>query len=424
MGAVMQQSAAAFAGRRALRPRHRDTKRMQTVTDLAAAPSDSADPRPTLRAVGLAALPDTAAATRHRLSALGPALAAEGIKLDTFPFLSNQDFSRWYGRASSRERIGMLARASARAAWRLTTGPRADVVFVQREACFIGPELLERYALRRSGAPLVFDFDDAIWLPQAWNSTSPLLSRALRSTAKVDRLFGRASLIVAGSRYLADEATRRAAAPVVYAPSVVSARDWSPHEERSSGRFSASDGVPTIGWIGTPSTVKQLELVAPALVALASEGLPFRLLVIGGGDRVRLNGIQAEYRAWNGRTEVDDFRSIDIGLAPVFDDEWSRGKCAFKQIQYMTVAVPHVSSPVGAANEVVKPEETGLMAGDTRQWYAQLRRLLTDADLRRRLSAASRRHIEKELCLEVIGPRVAREVARVARSKGSRHGHV
>jgi glycosyltransferase involved in cell wall biosynthesis len=104
--------------------------------------------------------------------------------------------------------------------------------------------------------------------------------------------------------------------------------------------------------------------------------------------------------------EVSCFDGIAVGLMPLDDDPWARGKCAFKAIQYMALGIPAVASPVGANREVIRDGETGFLPADEREWVETLDRLLADPALARRIGAAGRREIEARYSLDVISTRL------------------
>jgi glycosyltransferase involved in cell wall biosynthesis len=159
--------------------------------------------------------------------------------------------------------------------------------------------------------------------------------------------------------------------------------------------------------VGTHTTAHQLELVEPALRQLRAEGYDFEVHVVGAGDDFELDTVELHSRPWRLADEIQEFREIDIGLAPMRSEPVYQGKCAFKQIQYMAVGVPFVSSWVGGARDFVVDGDIGLVAHTEEDWYRHLKALLESRELRSHLSRNGRRLAETRYCTEAQGPRVA-----------------
>jgi glycosyltransferase involved in cell wall biosynthesis len=223
----------------------------------------------------------------------------------------------------------------------------------------------------------------------------------------------RAAGIIAGSKCLAARA-REVNANVMVAPTVVSAKAWAPWSGRLRGELH-DDGPTRIGWVGTHTTAHQLELVEPALRQLRAEGHDFEVHVVGAGEDFRLDTVDVLSRPWRLDDEIAEFQRIDIGLAPMHDEPVYQGKCGFKQVQYMAVGVPFVSSWVGGARDFVVDRENGLVAHRTEDWYRHLKALLDSPELRAKLSSNGRRLVEGEYCAEVQGPRVAQFISEALR---------
>jgi glycosyltransferase involved in cell wall biosynthesis len=218
----------------------------------------------------------------------------------------------------------------------------------------------------------------------------------------------RAALVIAGSNYLADRA-REVNSEVEVVPTVVSSRTWTPSPGRLDGAFSVS-ATPRIGWVGSHSTAHQLELVEPALRALRAEGYDFELHIIGAGEDFTLGAVEAQSRSWRLDEEIREFQQIDIGLAPMHGEPVYQGKCGFKQIQYMSVGVPFVSSWVGGAKDFVVDGDIGLVAHTAGDWYRHLKALLESRELRSRLSRSGRQLVESQYCIEHQGPRLVQRI--------------
>jgi glycosyltransferase involved in cell wall biosynthesis len=215
----------------------------------------------------------------------------------------------------------------------------------------------------------------------------------------------RAACVIAGSEYLAARA-REVNSKVEVVPTVVSSKTWTPLPRRLQGELRAG-GPPRLGWVGTHTTAHQLELVEPALRQLRAEGHDFEVHVVGAASDFELRTVEVQTRPWRLEQEVQEFQRIDIGLAPMHAEPLYQGKCGFKQLQYMAVGAPFVSSWVGGARDFVVDGENGLVAHTADDWYRHLKSLLESQELRSRLSQNGRRLVETEYCIEVQGPRVA-----------------
>lgn len=355
------------------------------------------------RLLALAVYPVRSAATRFRVGALRESLAERNIELTLATSLDERGLEVLYrpGKVLTK---AMFAARSTLAQWTqsLAGGPW-DAVLVQREAGLIGPPALEWLLRSAGGLPLIFDFDDAIWLPSGSASANPTAARFLKMPSKTWWLMRKASHLIAGSEHLAAIA-RSHNANVTVVPTVVSRDQWKPIPGRLEGEFASPD-EPVIGFIGTHSTAQHLHLVVPALQRLRDEGRRFRLRVVGAGPDLKLQ-FDCDYVPWTLDRETELFQGLDIGIAPLPDDQWTRGKCAFKQIQYLAVGVPCVTSPVGAAADLVA-EGLALPATTTEDWFRALRRLLDTPSLRARLAQSGRKKIEAHLCSEIQSARAA-----------------
>jgi len=337
-----------------------------------------------------------------------PYLRAGGWDVRFEPFMDEAFLSGFYANGSGLKKATYLAaRSFERLALALGVAGM-DAVFIQREAALIGPPYVEFILRSLKRLPIIFDFDDAIWELHLKSSTHPIAARALKDPNKCWFTMRRAAGVIAGSNYLAERA-REVNPNVTVVPTVVSSKAWTPWLGRLRGEF-YGDGPTRIGWVGTHTTAHQLELVEPALRQLRAEGYAFEVHVVGAGEDFELGTVELRSRRWRLVDELQEFRRIDIGLAPMHGGPVYQGKCAFKQIQYMSVGVPFVSSWVGGARDFVVDGENGLVAHTKEDWYRHLKALLESYELRRKLSQNGRRLIEREYCVEVQGPRVAQFV--------------
>lgn len=332
---------------------------------------------------------------RYRYEQWAPYLKEQGIELTFRPFsTSGLDAILYKPGLYATKGLAMLSRLVRRAfdAWEARD---FDVVLVQREACLIGPAWAERVARIRRPA-FVYDFDDAIYMPYV-SPTHRHLSY-LKFPWKTASLCRMAHMVVAGSPFLAEWA-RQHNPRVHLVPSTVSLRSYVPRPG------APPPGRPVVGWTGSHSSVQYLLRLAEPLRRLGRR-VPFRLLVIGGGE-VNLPGVEVESRPWRSETEVQDLWDMDIGIMPLPDEPWAHGKCGMKAIQYMGVGLPAVVSPIGVNRNIVTPGIDGDHATTDEEWLQALERLLRDDEVRRRMGAAAYRTVTSRFSAEAHAPRVA-----------------
>jgi glycosyltransferase involved in cell wall biosynthesis len=350
--------------------------------------------------------PESAAATRFRATAFFPYLRARGIEPDFHPFLTEKLFGSLLAHDNLSQKALALAELAALRIGLLLKAKRYDAVFIQREALMVGPPVIEIALAKVNQLPIIYDMDDALWLagtppPSSLRAQFPLLGNLIRWPKKANTMVKIAQETIVGSRYLASYCQQFTSAITVL-PTVVSKELWQPKPCRLQGDF--YNDPPIIGWIGTHGTAVYLDMVLPVLSRLAKEGHQFRFRVRGASRDLKAEGVTIENLPWRKEHEVDDFAEIDIGIAPMFDDEWAKGKCGFKNLQYMSVGVPMVATNVGGAEEFLKHNHNAWLAYSEQDWYEGLRRLLTDQELRRQFSQNGRSLMEQQFCTEVVGP--------------------
>lgn len=276
-----------------------------------------------------------------------------------------------------------------------------DAVYMEKEALPWLPAVLELGGLPAK-VPLVVDYDDAIF--HSYDQHPHGFVRRLLGE-KLDKVMRRADLVTAGSRYLVERAQAAGSRRVELVPTVVDL-------DRYSLTPRVQGDALTIGWIGSPSTAHYLRLVSEPLEKLC-RNRPIRCVAIGARPD-QLVGTPFSALPWSEDTEVASLQSLDIGIMPLPDEAWERGKCGYKLIQYMASGVPVVASPVGENRNIVQAGQNGYLANTPAEWGARLEQLIDDAQMRRQFGQAGRRRVETEYCLQVQGPRLSSLILQLA----------
>lgn len=351
---------------------------------------------------------DTNPSQRYRIEQWEPLLRERGAEITYRPFESEALHDVLYKQGHVGEKLRHAARALVRRAGDVRGARGFDAVYVLREAALLGPAFFERW-LAFAGVPYVFDFDDAVFVPYVSPSNGYL--SYLKFPGKTRTICRMAAHVMAGNEYLADYA-RQVNDRVTVIPTTVDSEKYTVEPR-------APNEVPVIGWSGSHSTAAHLLTLKGALRRLA-ERERFRLRVVGVPD-FEMEGVDVEAVRWRSATEVEDLRPFDVGVMPLPDDKWSRGKCGMKALQYMGLAIPAVCSPVGVNSEIIRDGENGLLASTDDDWVEKLLRLLRSSEERARLGRAGRATVEARYSAAVQAPRVYDVLESVvSRSKGGR----
>lgn len=340
------------------------------------------------------------ASSRLRTMQYLPMLADAGIDVDVAPLFDDDYLKRLYAGQGTRAAV---ARAFAGRVKRLRTMRDYDLVWLEKEALPWLPWPIER-ALLDSGVPIVSDYDDAIFHRYDLHR-SGLVRRLLGR--KIDRVMAASRLVVAGNDYLAERAHGAGARQVEIVPTVVDADVYGVRQEISVA------GVPKIGWIGTPSTwAGYMAPLLPMLVDVAAAA-DTTVRAVGAGQAAAHPRI--EVLDWSEDREVELIQSMAIGIMPLDDSPWARGKCGYKLIQYMACGLPVVAAAVGANREIVEHGVNGFLVETADEWREALQTLLQDPALRRRMGEEGRRRVEKEFSVQAHAPRMVNMLSRIAR---------
>tara|TARA_R110002096_G_scaffold281675_2_gene475761 strand:+ start:3421 stop:4500 length:1080 start_codon:yes stop_codon:yes gene_type:complete len=343
------------------------------------------------------------ASSRLRTMQYLPVLKHEGFNVQVAPFFDDAYLHDLYmGQKKRGTTLGyMLQRIK-----QMRKNSVPDIVWLEKETLPWIPWLIESAVLPR-GVPIVSDYDDAVF--HRYDNHQLGAVRAILGN-KIGRVMAASDLVIAGNPYLADYALQAGSPQVEIVPTVV---DLDAYEVRESV---ADDDTLRVGWIGTPQTWQALAHPVHKVLdpELAEQSALF--LAVGAGMQPEIAGT-LEILPWTEDSEVSLIQSMDIGVMPLPQTPWARGKCGYKLIQYMACGLPVVASPVGVNRDIVEHGVNGFLAESDDEWRAAIRMLLNDPELRRRMGAAGRRKVQEQYSLQVWGHRLAELLRTVAEKK-------
>jgi glycosyltransferase involved in cell wall biosynthesis len=321
---------------------------------------------------------------RFRFEQYFSALSERGISYDLRPFLSEEIWKILYlpGRFPRKaaailggliRRFGLLFRLKG-----------YDYIFIHREATPIGPAFFEYIASRWLGKKIIYDFDDAIWIPNFSEANS--FFSFLKGYSNVKHICKWAYRISCGNEYLCEYA-RNYNTNVVYNPTTI---DTTNYHNRVKNH---SDSSCVIGWTGSHSTIRYIEEILPIIQELEKQ-YTFEFKVISD-LKPDFNLKSLVFKTWQKDTEIEDLLTFSVGIMPLKDDKWAKGKCGFKALQYMSLGIPALVSPVGVNTRIVDNGVNGFICETADDWKRALEELLNDRKLLLEMSAKTRKKIEE-----------------------------
>ena len=267
---------------------------------------------------------------------------------------------------------------------------RYDLIFIQSEIFPKLPATIERL-LRVLRVKYVVDYDDAIFHNYDTKRNRSRVHRFFLSK-KIDVVMKNSHRVVCGNDYLASRAKSSGANDVVVIPTVVD------HTRYSIKQHEIKEQI-IIGWMGSPSTQKYLRNVLPALKKLSDE-FNIKLVVVGATPSFDLEGVPLEVLPWEEAKESYHINLFDVGIMPLDDGLWEKGKCGYKLIQYMACGIPVVSSAVGVNPEIIDYSRSGFVCNDNNEWFTALRSLCLKKHLRVELGQNGRSAVINKYSLE------------------------
>lgn len=339
-----------------------------------------------------------AASSRQRMFQYIPYLESSGIKCHVSPFFRGEYLKKKY--KSGKADIAEVVSSFIRRLKVIFSARKFDMVVVEIELLPYLPSTLEHY-LKSIGIPFIVDYDDAIF--HQYDRHKNWFIRSLLKN-KIKMVMGYASAVIAGNEYIAEYA-RKVNENVTVIPTVIDIEKY-----RTGNTKKYNDFV--IGWIGSPSTSRYIKLIEATLKKFCKR-YSASLVLVGSGY-INLDGVPVRLKEWSEETEVDDINSFDVGIMPLEDTPWERGKCGFKLIQYMGCRRPVIASPVGVNTEIIQDGVNGFLAKDEGAWEEKLSLLVENPVLRQRLGMTGRKTVEEKYSLQVWAPvylKIIRETA-------------
>ena len=328
----------------------------------------------------------SAPSQRFRIELFFPELEKSRITYDVSSFMDMETWNILYRGGGAISKLwGVLKGFSRRWFTVLFRCWRYQYVFIHREAAPIGPPVFEWILARLFGKKIIYDFDDAIWMSDS--TVENRFVRWIKCRWKIKYICRWSYKISAGNLFLHNYA-QQFNSNVTIIPTCV---DTDLHHNKIKDH---KEGHLTIGWTGSHSTLKYLEIILPAIASLQQE-FNFTFLIISNKPPAfELKNLK--FVKWNEKSEVDDLLHMDIGVMPLPDNLWSEGKCGFKLVQYLSLGIPAVASMAGVNKKIIEQGVNGFLCENVSEWKCALQKLLTDSMLRKSMGVEGRRKIGQE----------------------------
>ncbi|MBK9412665.1 MAG: glycosyltransferase family 4 protein [Bacteroidetes bacterium] len=328
--------------------------------------------------------PDRSPSQRFRFEQYIEFLEKNGYHCKESCIINERDEKHFYNPGSFPFKAYIFLRSFAKRLFEFIRYYNYDIIFVHREAFMTGTTIFERL-YKRTKAKLIFDFDDSIWIHNVSDANKKL--SWLKSPEKTGKIIEMADLIFAGNQYLADYAKKYNSA-VVIIPTTI---DTNEYKNLNLNNHQAV----CIGWSGSMTTIKHFEYAIPFLIEIKRKyGNRVYFKVIGDSgyknEELGIKGI-----GWKKEEEIKELSTFDIGIMPLPHDEWAKGKCGLKGLQYMALEIPTIMSPVGVNVEIIKDGTNGFLAETTEDWINKLSSLIESEELRKQIGKSGRKTVEE-----------------------------
>ena len=325
---------------------------------------------------------NSAPGQRFRFEMYYDVLNERNIGFKLFPFLDKETNRILFEDGKILSKIWGVLKGFGKRALNLIELRSYDYIFIFREASPVGPPLFEWILSKLFKKKIIYDFDDAIWLH--FKSEKNKITNSIKWTKKVNSICKWSYKVSCGNEYLAEH-SRKFNNQTYVIPTIVD----TDNKHNVLKKVKQSNLI--VGWTGTHSTNKLLRLIEVPLRKL-QEKYDFTFVAISNIDpKIKL--VNYKFIKWKEESEISDLLKIDIGVMPLNNTKWNNGKCGFKAVQYLSLGIPAVVSPVGVNPKIVVDGVNGYLAKNEEEWYNYLEKLLLDHDLREKYGREGRSHI-------------------------------
>lgn len=344
-----------------------------------------------MRVLFLVPYPTEGPSNRYRIEQYLPYLTAANIDFTLRPFMSSNFYSIFYKKGKWLLKTIYFFQSVFNRFLDIFRALKHDIVFIHIEAFPLGPPLIEWFFFKMK-KPIIFDFEDAIYLPRKG------ISNFFKNPSKFFKIVKMSKHVIVCNNYM-----KEFLAPynknITVIPTSIDINRFKP---QACKVFNKEKVI--IGWIGSHTTLPFL-LALEDIFKKISLQHRFILKIVGGGRKISIDGVDVINEKWSLCKEVENFQSIDIGVYPMFNDEWAKAKTPFKTIQYMSVGVPCVVSDVGANRDIIKNGVNGFLANSDEEWVKELSNLIEDEALRKKIGLNGRKTVEEKFSVKISVPK-------------------
>lgn len=345
-----------------------------------------------MKVIFIVPYPTEGASTRYRVEQYMPYLRQNNIQCTISYFVSPKFYKILYKKNYFFKKLCYFLISSIRRLWDIFRAFKYDIIFIHLEAYPFGPPLIE-YFWAIFWKKIIYDLDDAIYIKST--SKSNWILSYFKCPSKIHQIISLSKHIIVCNPYLKRYAQRfTAESKIDVIHTAIDTEKFVPKNNKMENKKII------IGWIGSHSTAIYLEHLRGVLQRLARK-YDFLLRIIGAGTCVEISGVNVENLEWTMKNDIENFQNLDIGIYPLMENEWIKGKTGFKTIQYMSVGVPCVVSNLGSNKDIVKDGLNAFLADTEDEWIKKLSLLIENRQLRREIGKAGRQTVEEKYSVKV-----------------------